>query len=117
MVKVRLKDVAPTDVRSSPGSWLRQGRDYVVLAIECSGRQQSEYRLAAEIENTPALFDTRLFEIVDGSLPWNWVATVNGDGLEFQPATWAVAGFWERFFDGDVEAKRSYLEERQKIGE
>ena len=115
-MKVQLKETASPEVRRDPGRWLQPGVAYTVLAIEASGRGHQEYRVAAEIQGTPALFDARLFEIVDGRLPPNWMATADGERLEFQPAAWAGAGFWERFFDGDPDASRAYHEEVDKIG-
>jgi len=117
MVKVRLKKAVPPEVQKGPGRWLQPGNNYTVLAIESGGRGRPEYRIATEIQGTPALFDARLFDIVDARLPSNWIATAHGEHLEFQPAAWTTAGFWERFFDGDEDARRIYHEEIEKIGE
>lgn len=116
-MRVRLKEAVPPEVQKGPGRWLRPGVSYTVLAIEASGRGRHEYRIAAEIQGTPALFDARLFEVVDGRLPSNWIATAQGEHLEFQPAAWTTTGFWEGFFDGNADASRIYHEEIEKIGE
>jgi hypothetical protein len=110
-VKVRLKNESRPEAISlankSVAPWLHAGKVYDVLSVEGRGK----YRIESEQSGTPALFDSAIFEVVDGSRPSNWVAY----GENLLPERWAARGFWEAFFDGEPEALRIYREERQLI--
>jgi len=64
----------------------------------------------------PAVFSLQQFEIVDGSLPANWVMSISPKGgFTLGPEAWSKAGFWERFFDGDSDAGIAFESEMRKI--
>ena len=91
------------------GSWLRQGCIYAVQSIYISPDQGCQYRILGDEPNTPALFAASDFEIIDATLPPFWVVFDLGNRRwVIGPSAWTVAGYWERYFDGDHEAKQAF---------
>jgi hypothetical protein len=111
--EVRLLASMPLD--SSECRWLSRQRDYIVLSIERSG-ESMKFRIASEMNGTPVLFDSAIFEVVDEAQPGTWIATPTEAGIERSPEPWTVTGFWERFFDGEPDAVQIFKEESEKLG-
>jgi hypothetical protein len=111
-MKVRLKLKLP----KSPAihGWLLENREYHVLSIEASSVRK-EYRIASEKDGVPALFDADDFEIVDDTVPCNWVTTETNGRTTWAPAAWLEPGFWEKAFDDEPEAVAIYKQEKKKI--
>jgi hypothetical protein len=111
-MKVRLK----RGLVESPAldGWLAENVDYHVLSIKrWLGRER--YRIASEKDGMPVLFDADKFDIVDDTIPENWVATETEAGPEWAPAPWNEPEFWERAFNDDPQALAVYKQEKKKI--
>lgn len=91
--------------------WLKAGKDYTVLSVEAAGAGVSAnvYRIQSDDNATPALFEAKLFRLVDARIPSCWIVVQQDDlPIQLMPASWAEDGYWERFFDGDPAARREY---------
>ncbi|MCG8417845.1 MAG: hypothetical protein MJE77_07875 [Proteobacteria bacterium] len=109
-MKVVLKSAEAADKPNVRG-WLRRDTVYLVLAVESSGTSATAYRIESEDNRTPALFETDLFSIVDNRVSSCWVVVKDENcPLQFMPAAWNEDDFWDRFFDGDADARRAYEE-------
>ncbi|MFE2669264.1 hypothetical protein [Streptomyces mirabilis] len=63
----------------------------------------------------PGLYDSRLFEVVDGRIPPHWVISVKTRGeITLGPSGWGAPGFWDAFFDGEPWATTLYQSEKNK---
>lgn len=91
---------------SADPSWIEDDKEYVVLSIEEMSSKQY-LRLLSEQNETPALFLASDFEVTSSEIPSVWSVSISEDGscIELIPALWRVDGFWEGYFDGDVDAK------------
>jgi hypothetical protein len=89
------------------------GRDYTVLEVFAAADGRNLYRIEVYREQLPPLFDSRLFEIVDGSIPSHWTvsAGVQGD-VTLGPKKWEAPGFWDAFIEGETWAVSLYEAER-----
>jgi hypothetical protein len=73
-------------------------------------------RLVGDRGVTPSLHPIGQFEIVNDIIPSSWrVFQREKGGMFFGPSAWSQTGFWEKFFDGDAEAKRAFEVERERI--
>lgn len=80
---------------------LTVGADYLVVQIS-----DISYRLVND-GGDPVLYDKDWFVVVDDRLPDGWVRDEYPDGEYFiGPPETESRGFWERWHDGDPEAKR-----------
>ena len=92
--------------------WLTLGREYDVLCMSTASAEGVLLRVIGNDRQTPALFPGELFDVTDQSIPANWVVTKqNENGFVFGPRTWAEPGYWERYFDGDREAREVFKQE------
>jgi hypothetical protein len=100
------------------GQWVTVGREYLVLAINMRARVGLSFRIVSDDAGTPILASAELFDVVPAQpIPEHWVAEVGvGGELELGPRRWLERGFWERFFDGDADARRVFDEEVQAMG-
>jgi len=97
---------------SHSDGWLTVGQTYIVLAIFASPQRPIKFRCIGNDGKTPALFDARQFKTISTNIPSNWVATLDEQGiLEIGPERWSNPGFWEDFFNGDLNAIRVFEEE------
>ena len=113
-MRVRCKKVANADVISA--GWLTNGKEYTVLSILIDLNGRMEYRLIGDDNNVPALYSYTLFETISGKIPNSWILnTFNTDCVELTPQTWAVDGFWEKYFDREKEAIALFEQEKEKI--
>ncbi|MBV6500826.1 MAG: hypothetical protein CJBNEKGG_03313 [Prosthecobacter sp.] len=94
---------------SDGGTWLRPGSIYAVQSIYISHDQSLQYRILGNEPNTPALFSASDFEIIDPTLPPSWRIFDLGNGnFVIGPSAWTAKGYWERYFDGDEEARQEF---------
>lgn len=117
-MKVRcIKLVNPnTGSAEKKNSWLTIGRIYHVLSVEKDVCHSVQYRLTGDANDIPALHDAGQFEVVSNKIPSNWVVNVEqGGSVEFAPLKWISWGYWEKYFDGEVEAIQVYKEESRRI--
>jgi hypothetical protein len=116
-MKVRcVKRINPiTGKQAASDSWLTIGRSYVVLSVSIELRRGISYRIIANDNTTPALFDSRQFEIVDPKIPSNWAISVAEGRFILSPLAWTRRGFWEDFFNSNVDAMRAFEEGKRAI--
>ncbi|HEU5047679.1 MAG TPA: hypothetical protein VFT64_07540 [Rickettsiales bacterium] len=104
------------EVKESP--WITLNTIYDVIEISIS--QTPEYRTYLRLitENPiPAIYSLEQVELVDGSIPSNWIIQMYPPGtISLAPKPWLEPGFWERYFDYDPKAIKIYEEEIQKMG-
>ena len=114
---MKVRCIKLLDSRSRPverSAWAKLGSVYHVLTVWVEPGQ-TRLRLVGE-EQTPALFEPEMFEVVSSAIPPTWVVTSPKPGcLSLAPEAWSGAGFWERFFDGEAEAVARFQEYRAKI--
>ena len=116
-MKVRLKE--NEGKKQSIRGWLREGQEYTVLSVEVMGTDKSAYRIVADDNVTPALFEVTSFEITDNRLPPSWVI-VQVEGIQIiqmMPIAWSKKGFWEAYFDSDATARKQYNEDLMVLQE
>jgi hypothetical protein len=96
-------------IHASP--WLSVGKEYLVLEISMSEGESIKFRLLGDKNGTPALHDFSQFELVSHVIPRCWVVVFKPN-LYFclRPSAFAQPGFWERYFDGDDAARRTFNE-------
>jgi hypothetical protein len=94
---------------------LRDGVQYQVLEVHAQGRAQNEahtvqYRVHADHLDFPGVFPATWFDLLDGKIASDWQLTEYRDGALWVlgPAVFSAAGFWEQYFDGDVQALASF---------
>ncbi len=97
-------------------SWLTVGKTYHVLSVFMKESGDTEYRVIADDGVAPVMFKANQFKIVVPDLPDSWIANSKpGVYFELDPATWVEPGFWERYFDGEMEAVSCFELEFNKI--
>jgi hypothetical protein len=90
------------------GEYLRDGQEYAVIEVGLDPHRRVWFRIEND-HGTPALYDSRGFAEVDGSLPGNWhVSLADSGSITFGPAAFLIAGFWEKYFDAVPEAVEQY---------
>ena len=114
---MKVRCIKLLDSRSRPvdrSSWAKVGGVCHVLGIWLEPAQ-TRLRLVGE-EPTPALFELEMFEVASARIPPTWVGSSPKPGcLSLEPESWSLAGFWERFFDGEPEAVAVFNEEKARI--
>jgi hypothetical protein len=111
---VRLLDKSGREQTSS--AWLTVGRVYVVLSLYVASDGNS-VQIMGDQGPGPGIYRLDQFELVDGSIPAIWVASKmpRGNGLSLEPAAWAPVGFWDKYFDGDPEARAVFQQVLAKL--
>jgi hypothetical protein len=90
------------------------GKTYDVLVV-CWERQSLKFCIFADDPGgSPPLFPAYDFEIIDGSIPQNWIANMKGTAFELSPARWCEDWFWESFHNREEKAVRVFKEELAK---
>lgn len=94
---------------------LTEGREYPVLELFATADGRNMFRIEVFHDELPPLFDSRLFEVIDGQIPAHWSvsAGVRGD-ITVGPAGWETQGFWDAFIDGAPWAVSLYESEKNK---
>jgi len=97
-------------------SWLTVGKTYHVLSVFMNEGGNTEYRIIADDGTTPAIFNANQFKVASPDLPKSWIANCEpGSYFELAPAAWTEPGFWENYFDGEMEAVSCFDLEVKKI--
>lgn len=97
-------------------AWLTVGKVYHVLSIVLDSHGRWLLRLMGDSQPGVGLFPFAQFEITSSRVPSCWIATWNDDGVfELTTEAWNQLGFWERYFEHDVIAKRTFENEMRKI--
>jgi hypothetical protein len=113
---MKVKCVRLLDSPGIQSHWLLEGKSYDVLSIVMDAHGRWLLRILCESSPGVALFQLEQFEIVDASVPHCWIATWNASGVfELTIREWAHPGFWESYFDGELDAKKLFECGVQKI--
>lgn len=100
----------------STSRWISVGTTYDVLTIELDRNGLWLVRLISDCANEVALFSIDGFEVVSQILAPSWVANWTADGcFQLAPEAWLDVQFWERFYDRDPEAIRTFETELARI--
>jgi hypothetical protein len=92
--------------------WLTLNQEYLVLSILAIPKRATKLRILADDNRTPILADATMFAARSEPIPASWVVTIrDGGALELGPRRWLELGFWERYFDGDVDAVAIFHDE------
>ena len=110
---IKLVSLEGKELASSP--WLKLDGVYDVLSFTAGLNRGVLLRILDE--KSAGLFPLQQFEIVDGTIPTSWRATALPTGdISFGPQSWREPGFWERYFDGNEEARKIFDEECRAMG-
>lgn len=115
-MRVRFKGTGEYSVPITQGAdSLREGRQYPVLEVFATADGRNMFRVEVFRGELPPLFDSRLFEVIDGGIPSHWTisAGLQGD-ITLGPAEWETPGFWDAFIDGAPWAADLYQSEKDK---
>jgi len=97
-------------------AWLTVGKIYHVLSVLLDAQGRWLLRLVGDSQPGVGLFGLEQFDIVSSKIPERWVVTWNREGVfELTTAAWNEVGFWERYFDGDSNAKTVFEREMAAI--
>ena len=91
------------------------GKEYIVLEVDVVTSRRVNYRLISDDGHTPALFNSKQFEIVNNKIPSNWIVYQIGELLSFTAKSWSELGFWEDYFNMVSEAIDTYEREKEFI--
>jgi hypothetical protein len=102
--------------REASDPWLTLNGEYRVLSILMTPRGPAKLRVLANDQRTPILADATMFAGYPQSLPSTWGVTIREGGVvEIGPPAWLEIGFWDRYFDGDIEAVAQFRNETQDM--
>lgn len=97
-------------------TWLSVGSVYHVLSLLLDSEGRWLLRLAGDSEPGVGLFPLQQFEIVSAKVPECWVVTWNRNGVfELTTEAWRQDGYWERYFEHDPAAKKTFERELARI--
>lgn len=95
---------------------LREGREYVVLEVYSRAERNTLFRVESEGRGSSALFDIRLFSVIDPKIPSVWkFFSLGGGSFCLRPESWNEHMFWESYYDGEARAAEIYDKERDRI--
>ncbi|HVX46631.1 MAG TPA: hypothetical protein VHC49_22250 [Mycobacteriales bacterium] len=104
-----VKIINPSTGREDPASsWVRVGREYVVIEISTAPGRAVDLRILTD-DGTPSYWSAEMFETVSNVIPSNWAAQVRPGGTTVLTAgAWLRPGFWEDYFDFVPDAVAAY---------
>jgi hypothetical protein len=107
-MKVRcVKFLDATGMTTERSAWLTLGKIYHVLEIFIN-QHSIRFRLISD-SGTPALLHFSQFELISNFIPSCWVVNFRGERfLEIAPNAWAQDDFWNRYFDGEQNAREIF---------
>lgn len=112
MIVKCVKIVSPATLKEVPEHpSIAVGACYEVFSIEISTDGRARFRIVGNEWDTPALWNSEMFDIVDGAMPDSWTAVGANGSFSLGPAAVAEPGFWERYFDREPEAVAIYRRE------
>jgi hypothetical protein len=110
----RLLDYAGKHLDKS--TWLTVGKIYHVLELIRDTDGVWKVRLVSDEPNGIAVFRLDQFEVVSPHLPHNWIVVWGKDGFfELTPEPWSRFGFWELYYEHDLEAVKLFDIEYKRI--
>lgn len=90
--------------------WLEKSEAYSVLTIDIFEGGNIFYRIFSKLQGIPVLFEASYFEIVSNEMPREWLIYYHDGYLEIAPEEWVEPGFWDKYFDDDIEAIEKFKE-------
>lgn len=89
-------------------SWLKIGKEYLVLAISLSKPLGMQIYIQTEHHNEPVFFGVGGFEFIDQNMPSLWVANVSNTEdrkiMTLLPESWNYSDFFEDMKKKDSKA-------------
>ncbi|MFF8639006.1 hypothetical protein ACF052_33000 [Streptomyces pilosus] len=116
-MKVLFRGVGAYDRPIAQGAdALREGHEYVVLEVFAAADGRNMFRVEVSSDELPPLFDSRLFEVTDGSIPACWCLFVGMRGdIVMGPEEWETnPDFWDSYIDGEPWAVALYQSGKEK---
>ena len=102
-----------SDAKAVTDGWLNAGATYVVLFIQTC---RQNLLIWSDNENTAVLFPLSEFDVIDTSIPPNWVVSVDLTGsLVLGPERWMEDDFWDRYNEEEAAAIELFEEERARM--
>ena len=116
-MKVQCISVADAlDRQATASPWLTVGSTYNVLSVVLDVHSRWWLRLISDQRSSIGLFRREQFQIVSANLPSTWIVSWSDGGtFELSPQEWLVPRFWERYFEGDGDARAAFEREARKI--
>ena len=113
-----------TGLVAQENDYLTIGSEYEVLCVhfreiysaDVDARLRGLYRIETNAEISPGLFDIRQFDTVSEKIPEYWIIEMQNNGSMYLGAKeWRTIGFWEEYFNNDVNALKIFRDVRDKI--
>ena len=92
--------------------WLTLGKEYLVLSMEICDNEISYLLIDDSNNGVPGLHYASQFEVMSNKIPTNW--KINPGTLNIftlGPQAWEEDEFWERCYDGDLDAIKVFKRE------
>ncbi len=103
-----MKVIAKESALSVVG-WIGHGDVLPVLAIHSGGPEGARFLLWSKLQNAAALFPAIDFLVVDASISFAWVASIEDGGhIYLAPPDWHAEDFWELYYSGDENAELQF---------
>lgn len=88
---------------------VKSEEDLPVLAIMFMPSGGLKLLLWSHNQGSTGLFPVSDFEVLDATLPRQWVACIGQNGyLQFSPEEWQAENFWELYQDEDPQAVETF---------
>jgi hypothetical protein len=101
---------ARTGETQQMSKWLTIGKTYDVISVLFGPLRKTKLRLISDDNNTPSYHDVAQFEIVDPKIPSDWrIVSGRDQTFEMTHEAFTADDFWFRYFDGDSNAKETFL--------
>jgi hypothetical protein len=118
---MKAKCIKLLDIRGNPQSrspWLTVGRIYHVLSVVLDVDGRWLFRINGDSEPGVGLFPFQQFEIVSPKVPNIWIVTWRTEGVfSLTTQDWSEPRFWERYFEGDEDARSIFARDVRRIVE
>ncbi|MFN9001752.1 MAG: hypothetical protein ACK5VW_06815 [Holosporales bacterium] len=97
--------------------YLTIGKNYIIVNLSFRSFDANTYITLAEEDDgeSGSVWDIKYFDIVDGSVPSEWVVTKFDHGVVWLSPKEFLGDFWELYHEGDEEAERIFAEVLAKI--
>jgi len=102
-MKIKIKqNIKSLKIRQLTRKTILKEKEYLVLGIEYDC-----FRII-DANGEPILLPQKIFEILDASIPKDWVKRNHRPGYNIDPKFAAKAGFYEDLFDGKKYAVKAF---------